>query len=126
MLKWLVKLFQSEPTKPKPPTNGVILRDIQEPRDSRSLTAVLENDGGLEFHGLDRGDAVQKYFGEREYEWRWHLDPEETTKLRQCLGEEIDLLSGLANRFRGDAAADLQKFFEANDIAYKVWSRTGD
>lgn len=105
---------------------SITLRDINEPGDRRLLTAELKGDGTLEIHGLDRGDAVEKYFGYREYEWYWTLSAEEVTKLQGVLGTDRELMTALAERFSGDQAADLKAFLDANQIQCAVWSRNGD
>lgn len=104
----------------------VTLRDINEPGNRRSLWAALNDDGSLEIEGLDRGDAVEAHFGEREYEWRWRLPPESTAKFHQVLGKDEEFMAALARRFSGDAASDLAQFLVEHGISYEAWSRIGD
>ncbi|MDJ0834882.1 MAG: hypothetical protein QNK37_00115 [Acidobacteriota bacterium] len=135
MIHWIRKLFQSffrssgdEPEKGEPSgSRHVILREIREERDSRFLDATLHDDR-LEIMGLDRGDSVERYFGEREYEWRWSVEAEGLAKLQEVLDvdDPDQLLPALKARFSGEAAAGLQTFLDTNQVSYKAWSRTGD
>ena len=104
----------------------VTLRDIRQPGDSRSLTASLAGDGSLEIVGLDYGDGVEQSFGQREYEWRWHVEPAEVVKLQEALDTQDHLMTALQARFSGHAAANLQSFLNEHQIVYKSWSRVGD
>ena len=135
MNHWIRRIFQSlfgssgdKPEKREPQgSRYVILREIREKRDSRFLDATLHDDR-WEIMGLDRGDSVERYFGEREYEWRWSIEAEGLVKLREILdaADPDQLLPVLKARFSGEAAADLQTFLDTNNVPYKAWSRTGD
>ena len=121
MWNWFAKWWKN-PRRPA----MITLRDSREGGEIRSLTATLNRDGSLAIDGMDYGDTVERFFGEREYEWHWRVGPEGVTRLCAALGVEDDLLTALGSRFSGEGAADLQSFLDQHDIAYEAWSRTGD
>lgn len=118
--KWFARLFKSHSAK-----HTVTLRNVREPGNVRTLTATLIHDGALRIEGMDYGDAVEEYFGERVYEWKWTISPPHVQKLAEALASSDDILIALAARFQGEAAADLHAFLDAHQITYEPWSRTG-
>ena len=82
--------------------------------------------GDLVIEGQDLGDAVESYFGVREYEWIWTIRARDLPSLLNALGPSSDVLAGLSERFSGDNAADLKSFLDSHDIPHEVWSRMGD
>lgn len=104
----------------------VVLRDTRDADGSRRLVARLVANGDLVIEGQDLGDAVERAFGAREYEWTWTIAASELATLRAALGIDDDLLPALQRRFGGAAAAGLGRFLEAHGIRVSGWSRTGD
>jgi len=107
--------------------NYVTLRDARDEDGSRQLGASLKGDGALLIEGQDIGPGVERFFGPglTEYEWAWIIQPSGVRALKLALARD-DVLAALSERFSGDAAADLQRFLEDNDIPYEPWSRVGE
>jgi hypothetical protein len=82
----------------------------------------------LTIEGQDLGRGVERIFGDGniEYEWTWTLPPASVDALRQSLGCGQDILAGLAARFSGDAAVELQPYLDSIGLHYETWSRIGD
>ena len=104
----------------------VTLRDEKSPRDWRSLTAEIDQQGDLIFKGLDAGESVVRIFGYAEYEWVWTVKANDLPLLQKALGGSGSLLQDIAARFSGEKAADVVSFLIENNIPYEPWSRMGD
>jgi hypothetical protein len=109
-----------------PAPDQVVLRDIRDDGGTRWLAASITDDGDVLVEGCDRGAAVERLFGSREYEWSWTIPSAHLARLRDALSCGDDVLEGLQASFSGDAAAGLKAFLEHHAIAHEVWSRTGD
>jgi hypothetical protein len=104
----------------------VVLREIKEQGDWRHLEASINDAGDLVIKGTDYGDAVEKHFGVREYEWVWTIRASDMPKLLESLDTTGEPIEALSSRFSGDEAAGLKAFLDANNIPHEAWSRLGD
>ncbi|SKM37490.1 Uncharacterised protein [Mycobacteroides abscessus subsp. abscessus] len=90
----------------------------------RHSAAYLNADGALVITIHDLGPVVERSFGMSEYESEETFTVDQTTRLREALGD--DLIAAIAERFP-DSALDLAKHSEALGIGRgKVWNRVGD
>ena len=109
-------------------TRSVTLRETRDELGTRHLGAKLSADGTLSIEGQELGDGVEQFFGSdnREYEWIWTIRPKDVARLAHALDAGDDVLTALAERFAGGAAAGLQQFLDEQGIRYESWSRIGD
>lgn len=109
------------------PEGSVTLREIDNPEEGfRHLVAYGAAGGGLRIEGVDRGDEVERIWGEREYEWIITLEAPAVRKLLTALGAQGDALPALEQRFGGERSSDLNAFLDEHEIPYDFWSRHGD
>jgi hypothetical protein len=108
----------------------ILLRSTRDASGSRNLWAKINAEGDLVIEGQDLGSGVSEFWGpgNTEYEWDWTIRKESLPKLVAELGggEDGDVLSLLAARFFGDAAAEIESFLKAHEIPFEFWSRVGD
>ncbi len=106
----------------------VTLRHVVDSDGTRELTVSLNTAGDLVIDGCDRGDGVERIFGQgnREYEWVWTIRAADVPQLAEALGENVPVLTALQRDFSGAAAADLKTFLDERGIRYDAWSRVGD
>ncbi|MEQ8667674.1 MAG: hypothetical protein RIC12_00790 [Pirellulales bacterium] len=109
-------------------SRSVTLRETRDQSGVRKLGASLAADGTLTLEGWDLGDGVERIFGpgNREYEWRWTIQPQEVPKLVIALASGDDVLAVLKHRFSDEAAGGLKRFLDEEGIPYKTWSRVGE
>lgn len=106
--------------------------------DSRIITAVIDNEGVLNFSASDSGDSVEEYFRKDEYEFGVLISAENKEMLLQTMlkagrsavppkSSEADpdrlLLALLEDRFGGEMSAvdRFRNFCEAQKIPYEWW-----
>lgn len=90
----------------------------------RHSAAHLNPDGALVITIHDLGPVVERAFGMSEYESEETFTADQTTRLREALGD--DLIAAIAARFP-DSHLGLTKFSESLGIGRgKVWNRIGD
>jgi hypothetical protein len=113
-------------TRQRPSGDTVVLRNEKTTTDSRYLSARLTEEGDVVFEGHDLGDAVENFFGEREYEWSWTVKALNVPKLAAALGTPGDILSAIRDRFSHERANEIEPFLNQHSIPYETWSRIGD
>ena len=101
----------------------VTLRDEDGPGGTRHLSARIAQNGDLQIIGQDLGRSVEGFWGGREYEWSWTVRAEHLPALEAALGGPV--LAGLAARFSGPSAIQLDDFLDAH-VPISRWSRVGD
>ncbi|MFK8012341.1 MAG: hypothetical protein AB8B80_09890 [Marinicellaceae bacterium] len=111
--------------KKKHMVKKVVLRNENNNEDSRYLSAQINSNGELVFHGQDIGSGVEKIFGFVEYEWSWTIKKQDITQFENVMGGGNILLQ-VEKHFSGEKAADLFDFLKKNEIPFESWSRTGD
>ncbi len=88
----------------------------------RYSSAHLDADGLLAITTDDSGPAVEKFFGAPDYEALETFSAEQTTRLREALGQ--DLIAAIAEKFPDSLA--LSKYVESTGIGRgRVWNRIG-
>ena len=91
---------------------------------------ALNDDGTLVIAGQDIGAIVERFFGEREYEFARSVAPEDLPLVRQLLGLGTtgdDLLDVIAVRFaEPGGSARLERLLADGGVPTRFWSRTGD
>ena len=121
MFKKLKALFGGRNQEPR----FGILRDEQDGQNGRSLSANIE-DGNIVIRGLDWGSEVERFWGQREYEWIWTIPATQIPKLLQALNRQDDPIAGLQEQFSNENASLLSDFLDVHDIQCDKWSRLGD
>ena len=91
---------------------------------------MLDDDGTLVIAGQDIGTIVERYFGEREYEFARSVARKDLPLVRQLLGlgpTGDDLLDVIAARFaEPGGSARLERLLTEGGVPTRFWSRTGD
>ena len=85
----------------------VSLCELKRSRVSIHVTERLLDDGGLIISGQDLGEAVEEFWGDRDYEYWLTIPPEDTRKLFKLLragDQKSDPLDVLKNKFHGESA----------------------
>lgn len=103
--------------------------DFENRRDEAGLTrrsVHLDDDGSLTIEGHDLGDAVEQFWGCREYEFERRIDLAGVARLRATLGvqDHQPLLEALRDRFA--STNELEDAIAASGIESEFWSRVGD
>lgn len=106
--------------------NRVILRDVNEPGDTRHLEARYNETGDLVIEGQDIGETVERLLGGREYEWVWTIRAADFPRLIAALDDGSHVLDALERRFAGDRAHELKGFLDEHGVVYEAWSRVGE
>jgi hypothetical protein len=105
------------------------LEDTLDERGSSHRWVTLTDAGGLHIGGQDIGPMVERFFGEREYEFARAVPPAAVPALREALGigPGDDLLDAICARFNGPGSSDaLERWIQELGIETEFWSRTGD
>ena len=105
------------------------LEDTNDERGSSHRWVVLTDDGALHVRGQDIGPMVERFFGEREYEFARAVPAAAVPALRAALGigPGDDLLDAICARFSGPGCSDaLERYIAEQGIETEFWSRTGD
>lgn len=126
LLVWALLRRRRRRPAPASGPRSATLRDVEDADGTRSLYVVSTPDGGLSFEGLDRGDGVERAFGEREYEWVLTVPPAAARRLHAVLGSEGNVIAAVQKRFGGARSSELMPFLNSNGIRYEFWSRLGD
>ena len=90
---------------------------------------ALSDDGTLVIAGQDIGAIVQRFFGDREYEFARSVAAAELPRVRELLrlGPDDDLLDAIAARFaEPGGSASLERLLADGGVPTRFWSRTGD
>jgi hypothetical protein len=90
---------------------------------------ALGDDGTLVIAGQDIGAIVERFFGDREYEFARSVAPEDLPLVRELLGVGAgdDLLDAIATRFtEPGGSARLERLLADGGVPTRFWSRTGD
>ena len=90
---------------------------------------ALRDDGTLVIAGQDIGALVQRFFGDREYEFARSVAPEQLPRVRELLGikPDDDVLDAIAARFaEPGGSAGLERLLADGGVPTSFWSRTGD
>ena len=91
---------------------------------------ALSDDGTLVIAGQDIGAIVERFFGEREYEFARSVAPDDVPLVRQLLGlgpagdEWRDAIAGRFSEPGGSAR--LERLLTEGGVPTQFWSRTGD
>lgn len=104
----------------------VVLRDEQTGPDRRHLSAYLGGDGNLHIHGHDLGPGTSPVSDDGEYEWFTVYAAAHVPAIVALLDGEPgeDVLAGLASRWTGDRAGELERRLQESGLPVKrsVWS----
>ncbi len=107
----------------------VVLRDDNTPTDRRRLTVTVLDDGSLRIAGADRGDGVERSFGDgvRDYQWTTDVAPADLPRLITALGgvDGSDVLDVIEASCR-DRPSRLEATIHELGLTTKFWSRMGD
>lgn len=89
----------------------VSLRAEEDGRDSRYLSAWIDEEGGLRIDGQDLGPGTAIRTDKGEYEWFQTIKPEHLPRLRELLGADPDedLLDHLKASWSGRRSYDLER-----------------
>ena len=90
---------------------------------------ALGDDGTLVIAGQDIGAIVERFFGDREYEFARSVAPEDLPLVRELLGLGTgdDLLDAIAARFsEPGGSASLERLLADGGVPTRFWNRTGD
>lgn len=119
------------PGPPSPPTRpggevvrSVRLRDERTETDRRVLDVFIAEDGSLCLDGHDLGPGTEHIRADGEYEWRWTIRSQFIPLVRAVAGcrPGEDLLTVLAERFRGPASYELEQRLRESEIPREFWS----
>jgi hypothetical protein len=105
------------------------LEDTLDERGASHRWVTMTGDGGLHIRGQDIGPMVERFFGEREYEFARAVAPAAVPALRDALGigPDDDLLDAICARFNGPGSSDaLERYIQERGIETEFWSRAGD
>jgi hypothetical protein len=105
------------------------MEDTNDERGSSHRWVRLHESGALEIGGQDIGPMVQRFFGEREYEFARTVPAAAVPALRAALGigPGDDLLDTICARFDGPGSSDaLERWIAEQGIETGFWSRAGD
>ena len=89
----------------------------------------LGEGGTLVIAGQDIGAIVERFFGERQYEFARSVAAEDLPRVRELLGVGAgdDLLDAIATRFtEPGGSASLERLLADGGVPTRFWSRTGD
>jgi hypothetical protein len=104
----------------------VTLRDEKEGRNSRHLSAYLDNDGNLHIEGQDLGPATAIVSSDGEYEWHEVISARDVPRLLTILGADpsAGVLDDLEMHWSGVRAGELETRIRTSDIDVKlsVWT----
>lgn len=106
-----------------------VLRSERYAQNAYTLSAMIDDGGTLVIEGQDLGDAPERFWGSREYEWRITIRAEEVGLLVAALGGvpgRDDPLDLLAARFATDERYAGRTFLEEHRVPFDFWSRVGD
>lgn len=104
----------------------IVLRDERTATDTRRLT-VYDHDGGVRLDGWDRGDLVEQYQGDREYEWLVDVAARDVPALVAALGGAPD--DDVFEVIRRTCTTDPDHLFRVildRNIPHGWWHRIGD
>ena len=104
----------------------VVLRDERNGRDSRHLSAHLNEAGDLVIAGQDLGPGTAPVSGDGEYEWSETVRAEHLADLIALLGgapgvDVLDLLEGYA----GARSFELERLLSGGEVPVEFWSYAG-
>jgi hypothetical protein len=105
------------------------MEDTVDERGSSHRWLALRDSGALDIAGQDIGPMVERFFGEREYEFARTVAAGAVPRLREALGigPGDDLLDAICARFSGPgSSAELERWIAEQGIETEFWSRTGD
>ena len=105
------------------------LFNLETPNIKISMELYFNEKGQLLFDGHDIGEAVEKWWGDSDYEYCYTNEPLDVEKLYSILevtpGERNSLLLKLKKRFGTNTAySDFGKFMNENSIEYKPFTWT--
>ncbi len=106
---------------------GVVLRSERDGRDSRHLSAYIDESGDLHIDGQDLGPGTAPMSGDGEYEWFQTVRAEYLPRLLEVLGADpdADVLTFLQDNFAGAASRRLEPLIRASDVPMEFGSWSG-
>jgi len=105
----------------------IVLRDEKTDTDIRRLS-VYDHDGGIRIDGWDLGDQVEKYKGDREYEWMIDVAARDLPALVAALGGQRgeDVFEVIRRTCLDDPNRLQNVILYDPKVPHKWWSRQGD
>jgi|SRR3954447_1343310 hypothetical protein len=105
----------------------VSLRAEDDGRDSRSLTARLDEGGALVIEGHDLGPGVAPVSSDGEYEWRHTIHAEHVPELMTLLEApaDADILDTLERRWSGRRSYELERRLRDASFPVETWTWSG-
>jgi hypothetical protein len=104
----------------------VTLRDERNGRDSRHLSAYLDDHGNLHIDGQDLGPSTSPVSSDGEYEWSRLICAEDIPHLLALLGapKGASILDVLEQHWCGQKAGDLERRINASNLRVQLstWS----
>src|ERR1700712_5027597 len=106
---------------------SVSLFYLEQPDIKISMDLYFTEKNQLFFDGYDIGKAVEKHWGDSDYEYTYTIEPEEADKFyplfNVAVGDRQALLQALKEHFGGNRAYSLMReFMKANDIKFDAFT----